>query len=256
MGVERPADARPGESVPVALTWSLTRAPVESWAIRLAVEGLLSGTVITAAAAAGWEAFPTARWPIGEPVREAHSLPLPNTLAPGAYRLTLERVFESGRPAEGTTLGWLTVRAHEFSRLPDAPAVTVDGKVGEFALLGYRLDQPLERETPLDLHTYWRVDARPPRDGVLFAHLYGPDGKLAAQDDSPPERGRRSTQTYQSGEGIRQLHRIILPAGAPAGTYQLYAGIYNRGDAQRWPATLNGSPARDDLVHLGDLTLK
>jgi hypothetical protein len=256
LSVEHPADARPGESVPVALTWSLTRPPATGWTTRLAVEGLLGGVVVTDTAAAGWDAFPVPRWPLGEPVRDVRSILLPNTIAPGVYRITLERAFEGGRPAEGTPLGWLTVRDYEFSRLPDAPAVAVDGRVGEMALLGYRLDQPLARGVPLSLHTYWRVDAKPSQDGVLFAHLYGPDGKLAAQDDSPPERGRRSTQTYRPGEGIRQLHQLILPPDAPAGAYHLYAGIYNRGDAQRWPASLNGNPARDDLVYLGDLTLK
>jgi hypothetical protein len=84
--------------------------------------------------------------------------------------------------------------------------------------------------------------------------VLGADGKLVSQDDNPPEG--RSTLTFRAGEGIKQPHRIVLPNGAPAGTYHLYAGIYNRADIERWQATQNGAPAKDNLVRLGSFVLE
>jgi hypothetical protein len=122
-------------------------------------------------------------------------------------------------------------------------------------LLGYSLGQPFTRSLPLEFHTYWRVNADPTRGGVLFLHLIAPDGRLAAQDDSPPEQGQRSTLTYRVGDGIDQVHRLVLPPNAPGGEYRVYAGVYNRGDMTRWPAAVDGAPAQDDLAYLGSLRL-
>ena len=125
--------------------------------------------------------------------------------------------------------------------------------MGEFSLLGYGLYQPITRNTVLDFHTYWRAETAPQQDGVLFLHLVDPDGRPGPQDDNPPDQGKRSTLTYRSGEGVDQVHRIIIASDAPAGDYALYAGIYNRTDQQRWTAQQNGSAAQDNLIFLGKI---
>ncbi|HQX75805.1 MAG TPA: hypothetical protein PL074_05805, partial [Thermoflexales bacterium] len=121
-------------------------------------------------------------------------------------------------------------------------------------VLGYRLNQPFERKATLSFFTYWKANAQPRRDGALFLFVLGPDGKLVAQDDNPPEG--RSTLTFRAGEQIRQLHRVVVPYGAAPGAYHLFAGIYNRSDIARWEATQNGAPAKDNLVDLGTIELK
>jgi hypothetical protein len=194
-------------------------------------------------------------WPLEQPVRDMKSMLLPYSARPGWYRLTLRRETPGG-PSDGPILlGWVEVR--DYPRTPVAGEIAhrVEAAVGDLDLLGYSLGQPFTRSLPLEFHTYWRVHADPTRDGVLFLHLIGPDGRLAAQDDNPPEQGLRSTLTYRAGDGIDQLHRLVLPPGAPGGEYRVYAGVYNREDLVRWPATVGGVPARDDLAYLGSLTL-
>jgi hypothetical protein len=126
---------------------------------------------------------------------------------------------------------------------------------GELSLLGFRIAQSKEPIKPgmrLDISIFWQVKAIPKDEGVLFVHVIAPDGKLAGQSDSAPlVNGKpRSTQTYRMGEGISQQHQIMLRADAPAGEYRVLAGIYNRTNTERWQASQNGSPARDNLIEL------
>ena len=93
---------------------------------------------------------------------------------------------------------------------------------------------------------------------MLFLHILGPDGKLAAQHDSPPitAAGLRPTQTYRAGEGINQAHSLTLKPDAAPGEYRILLGVYDRSGGQRWPAQLNGTAAQDNLVELGRCVLR
>ena len=252
---EYPSPVKPGEIMPVVLTWQANRAGLAPWDTVLRLDGLLSGRVVTVSAAAGSGGFPVSAWPVGELVRDLLSLYVPPSVQPGLYRLSMERRAADGQTLQASSLGLVEVQSYPRTPVAEAVPSPVEAKVGEFSLLGYGLDQPFRRGVSLELHTYWRADQNPERDGTLFLHVIGPDGRLAAQDDNPPEGGRRSTLTYHAGDGIDQVHRLVLPWQAPAGEYRLYAGIYNSDDYQRWPARQDGHPALDDLVFLGSLEL-
>jgi hypothetical protein len=250
MKVEFPAVVRPGEIAPVVLTWKMKQAAGQGWNSVLSFDALLGGTV------AGATSQPDrAAWPRGEPVREQTSFVVPPTTRPGLYRLSLGRQSADGRTLDGVLLGLMTVDAFPMSPVVDPAPVPVAGQVAELRLLGYGLSTPFARGATVEVHTYWRVTAEPQRDGVIFLHLFGPDGKYVASDDNAPEQGKRSTLTYRAGEGIDILHRLVIPADAPAGEYKLYVGVYNRDDHMRWAASQNGQPARDDVLDLGAITL-
>ncbi len=253
--VEYPAEIMPGEILPVNLTWQLSRPAASGWQTVLHLDGLLGGSVAQSTAMAGSAESPVTAWPTGEPVRDMQSLQVPFTVWPGLYRLSLQRLFTSGVPADGTVLGLVRVREFPFGPVPADIAHPVSGDAGPLRLLGYSLNEPFERGVTLRFHLYWRVTSQPDRDGVLFLHVIGPDGKMVAQDDNPPEQGKRPTLTYRPGEGIDQLHRLVIPGDALAGQYRLYAGVYDRNGGQRWPARQDGAPAQDNLLYLGSLTL-
>jgi hypothetical protein len=157
---------------------------------------------------------------------------------------------------DGTWLGFVRIDEFPRSPIPTHIANPVNARVGEYTLLGYAIDEPIARGVTLNMHTFWRADAPPTRDGVLFLHTDRDDCRpTCPQDDNPPERGQRSTLSYRAGEGVDQIHKIIFPPNAPAGEYKLYAGIYNKQGLARWPAQQNGQPAKDDLVYLGSVTL-
>ncbi|PJF47067.1 MAG: hypothetical protein CUN48_10565 [Candidatus Thermofonsia Clade 3 bacterium] len=254
--VERPASLHPGEPLPVVLTWLPARADLTPWQSRLTLQGLLGGDLAATQRVAGTPDFPVEAWPTGEPVRDQYVLDVPFSAQPGWYRLQLER-WRDGRRVDGAFLG--LVRIEDYPPMPVAAQVQhpANARVGELSLLGYSVNGPVERGRTHNFITHWRVEQTPARDGVLFLHLFGPDGRLVSQDDNPPtiDGKVRSTLTYHTGEGINQIHRITLPADSPAGEYKLFAGIYDRDGGLRWPAQQDGRPARDDLIFLGVITL-
>ncbi len=259
---EFPATITPGDILPVILTWRLTAPPTVEWGTTLRLEAMLGGTVVESPLQELNNDPPVTTWPVGEAMRTIQSLQLPFTVKPGLYRLSVARKSAPGAGnngvvvADGTFLGIIQVNDFPFSPVAQTIPQPVSGKAGEMALLGYALDQPFARAVTLRFQLYWRVESQPARDGVLFLHVVGPDGKMVAQDDNPPEQGKRSTITYRPGEGISQIHRLVIPKDAPAGQYMLYAGVYDRaGQQARWPAQQNGVAARDDLLFLGTLTL-
>lgn len=80
-------------------------------------------------------------------------------------------------------------------------------------------------------------------DYVVFVHLIGPDGGMAAQEDvepSPP------TARWVKGIEVVDPHRLTIPADRPAGRYQLRAGLYPPGrPADRLPVVDAGSTTVD-----------
>lgn len=253
--VEHKPTIHAGEILPVVLTWQLDKPTNRPWRTELSFSGFLGGSVVTSTGVTGDGLTPIGGWPAGEPVRDMQSLLLPFATRSGFYNLSMRLYAEDGRVIGQANLGIIEVTNYPHSPVAASVPNRVDARVGELRLLGYALSQPPARLTTLDLYTYWEVESEVTRDGVLFLHVIGPDGRLAAQDDNPPEYGRRSTLTYRPGDGIAQLHRFVLLFTAPGGEYRLYAGIYNRSDMLRWPASQDGAPARDDLIWLGSFHL-
>lgn len=247
---------KPGEAMPIALTWRPQQNDTAGWQTELRLEGLLGGEVASVKRDAGVPDFPPLMWPEDELMRDQYALQLPYSVAPGLYRLSLTR-WRAGARVDGTQLGLVQVQDYERLPVTNNPQHAVNGKVAEIALLGYSVNDAFERGKTTDVFTHWRVDATPARDGVLFVHVIGPDGKLASQDDNPPlvKGAPRNTLTFRAGDGIDQLHRIDLKPDLPAGEYTLYAGIYDREGGARWPAQQDGAPAVNDLVKLGTFTL-
>ncbi len=243
-----PMSARPDEALVVGLTWRLPQTPDAPLQCELRIEDLL-GTVAGAGRCEDPLPGPLLRdWPAGQPVRSTASLRIAPGARSGWYRIMLTQ--QTGAQATTAQLGWIDLREYDLTP-PSTPQHAVEARVGDFTLLGYSTDAPFARGAVTLAHTHWRVDRAPARDGVLFLHVIGPSGEPVAQDDNPPEGGARSTMSYRPGAGIDHMHRIVLPADAPAGEYMLYAGVYDRGTFERWPAAQDGAPARDNLVLLG-----
>lgn len=250
------AGARPGDILPVALLWQATPGPRTAWNTRVQLEPLLGGQALDRTSKpAGTPDFGPEQWPAGQPLRDLHAVRVPYSAVPGWYRLTLAR-DRAGRAVDTVALG--VVRVEDYPAAAGSTAIGArlnQATAGELTLLGYTLTSGPARGATFDLITHWRVDTRPSKDGVLFVHVYGPDGGLVAQDDSPPEQGRRSTLTYRPGDGFDIVHRLRLAADAPGGTYTVRAGVYSRSDVARWSAAQDGAPAKDDLLSLTSFTL-
>jgi len=72
----------------------------------------------------------------------------------------------------------------------------------------------------------WRVLRTMDMPYVVFVHLIGSDGRLAAQQDVEPIS---PTTTWAPDVEVVDPHQVPIPAGLPAGRYQLRTGMYPQG---------------------------
>jgi hypothetical protein len=250
--VELPDRPASGEVLPVVITWQLSQPAITPWKTTLRLQPLFGDPIASQTRPAGPADLPASAWPVNAPFRDPYQLVIPPDAAAGPYRLMLERYHANGTQ-DAAHLAWLWLRQPEPSPVARNIANPVVARAGELALLGWGVDGVITRGATLDFHTYWRVDRVPAGDGVIFLHAVREEGKPpVSQDDNPPARG---TRNYRAGEGIDLIHRLTIHDDLPAGEYTLYAGVYERGTAERWPAELNGAPARDNLIKIGSFTL-
>jgi hypothetical protein len=128
-------------------------------------------------------------------------------------------------------------------RLDGEPLATVDVAGGPIHLLDVTIATgegvPKVGEE-LNLVLYWRADAPVGESYTVFTQLFDPDGKMAAQQDNLPVNGLAPTDTWAPGAVIRDPYRLLIPANAPPGDYELYLGLYD-GQGRRTLTLPDGS---------------
>lgn len=203
-------------------------------------------------------------------LRENLNLRLDRALPPGVYTLDL-LVFnipsfarvplldQHGQPAGDVVLSKLIVAAPtDFvtsGTLPVQHAVNAD-LGGIFTLTGYDLQRTAgPGGAKLQVGLVWTARRPPRHDYSVFVQLLDRSGKLVAQSDSYPAEGRFPTSDLRPGDSLRDVHTLAIPAGTPAGSYQLIAGMYLLKTLQRLPVQSATSNQTADHVVLGELTL-
>ena len=105
---------------------------------------------------------------------------------------------------------------------------------------------------------WWTATQTPPLDYSVSVFVLNSDGALVAQHDGPPLDGAAPTSTWQPGQLEVDVHRVSLPDGLPAGTYQLGVKVYWYGDQVPLPAVrveASDTPNSADYVVLQTLTV-
>ena len=87
----------------------------------------------------------------------------------------------------------------------------------------------------LHVSLYWEAVDRVETSYTVFVHLLDGQDHIWAQQDSLPQGGDFPTDEWLAGDVIVDRYSIALPSDAPAGDYQLVAGMYDRNDGQRLP---------------------
>jgi hypothetical protein len=204
----------------------------------------------------------TSAWPLHEIWRDGHAFTLPESTAPGLYRVELsfyDPATLDPLPAADAQTGAALPPVHVVDYLTvgesqPAPAALGDALGvfgGRYQLDGTALDptEPVQPGGTLNALLKWR-STQPAQtitneDYSTFLHLVGPDGNLATQADVAPEAAFLPPRLWQPDAAAPQRYTLTLPADAPAGTYTLYAGMYDA--AGRLPAAVDGEPAGDAL---------
>lgn len=101
----------------------------------------------------------------------------------------------------------------------------------------------------LDLVLYWAGFGSTDANLTVFAHLIGPEGSLAAQQDDLPGDPLHRTYDWELGYFDWDEWPISLPADLPAGRYELRVGMYDSETLMRLPATdPSGAPLGDSIL--------
>jgi 4-amino-4-deoxy-L-arabinose transferase-like glycosyltransferase len=215
-----------GETVDLAFWW-LANSPQPRLFLRLeAYRGDGSGRILlNTQPVHGTYPFPS--WPTPQFVIDRQTLPIPENLAAGEYRLHL-RLFDEGNTAVyETDLGPLTVTQTERQfTAPDVQFPLAATFGDEIRLLGYDL-QPGATADSYMLRLVWQAITPPTADYTVFVHLLNLDGTCCAwQQDVMPQQGQYPTSRWLADEVVVDTYQIVLPAGASNGRYPLEIGLY------------------------------
>jgi hypothetical protein len=124
----------------------------------------------------------------------------------------------------------------------------------DISLRGYQIiSQSVSPGQILGLSLYWQALAQPERNYKVFVQLLNPEGQLAAQRDSQPLDGFRSTSTWRPGQEITDHYGLLLPDTLPPDAYQLVVGMYDDETGQRLKVSGRSVPAGADAVPLTEI---
>lgn len=141
-----------------------------------------------------------------------------------AAHLPLQPPFRSA-----TTPSFATYPLAGATIAPHTPQNSAFG--GVITLLGY--DVLTTVGEPLQLITYWRVDAAVPPDLKAFTHLLNPQGEIIAQHDG----WDAVPATLRVGDVVIQRHVLDTTTADPTWPLAIRLGLYQFQTGQRLPTT-------------------
>ena len=206
-------------------------------------------------------------WPRDRIVVDERRLILPEDTPPGRYRLELG-LYDPDDPGLGR-LPLLDAGGNEAGRsltldylrvnpppVPEPSRLVAGGNLADrVRLVGYdpALPESVTAGATLPLTLTWQCLATMDRDYTVFVHLVGDGPQPVAQADGPPLGGAYPTSFWQVGERLVDRHDMQLPAGLPAGEYELLVGMYLLETGERLPWLDADGEAQGDAIPLGRL---
>jgi hypothetical protein len=210
--------------------------------------------------------YPTLYWQPGEffcdraritidrfaPAPELYDITLryfdPDTLARLPVAVSGEAVGEE------VTIGHMAIVPRRWPEAGDVQYRTGDN----LAITGLRLaEESLAPGGTLRVEVEWSAQAEISVDYTAFVHVFGPDGTLAAQTDSPPRGGRFPTRVWPRSAVVRDTIEVALPADAAPGAYRVIFGMYDSATTGRLPLmAADGTPLPDNLIAIGTVDVR
>jgi hypothetical protein len=178
---------------------------------------------------------------VGALARDARELPIPRSLPAGRHGVVL---IAGG---DALSIGEVVVTAAPPRPRPAPPENPLATRFPGLAVAGYDLrgDRRPGADLTLALHLAPERAADAPL--AAFVHLVGPDGKIAAQHDSPPCGGACPSTGWEAGDELLDEHRLALPPTLAPGRYRLLAGFYDPATGQRLRRS-DGAPEGDHAL--------
>ncbi|MEP7357614.1 MAG: hypothetical protein ABI847_10275, partial [Anaerolineales bacterium] len=233
VGVDAPGAAVAADAkLAVTLYWRTQNAPAADYSTTVQVLDE-AGNIWGQADSQNPGRLPTTRWATGQYGRDEHRLRLVPGTPPGTYRLTAGvyayggaglSVLDDARAPQGqiAELGTLTVTRGDWSAARPAAVVPAELPLGPVAWLGVTPSTLTPQAgDELRLAWFWRGEGGAAADLSLHLALRASDGALIQTWDGPLARPDYPISAWSTGELVRGVTTIRIPASAPAGSAQL-----------------------------------
>jgi hypothetical protein len=252
-----PATATSGDVLPLQLAWQESKLLSSLWAVSNNFVAFVWQSEQGEITASPLEELPLPvdQWGRGATLLSQHEVIVPPALETGDYALTVMLHTASDPAGEAFTLGKvsITTPTRQFdlpaaAQLPTGLACLAHG----ISLAGYQFE-PVDQS--LDLTLYWQTDDPVTTRYKIFAQLLAADNTVAAQSDSFPAAGERSTTGWLPGEIITDRHTLTLPADLSPGNYRFITGLYNPTTGERLPVLDKDNNAVGDAISITEVPL-
>lgn len=121
-------------------------------------------------------------------------------------------------------------------------------------LTGYALPDDTIDTHALPVSFWWETTAAPGRDLTQFFHLVPTNGGELFTFDQQPFGGSFPTSDWPANIRVVDNWALTLPDAMPAGTYDVYTGLYDVTTMERMVMTdASGAALPDSAIHLGSL---
>ncbi len=237
IGLDLPASGVAADAaVPVTLYWRAQNAPGVDYSTTLQVlddQGNLWGQ--SDSQNPGGQ--PTTRWGPGQYARDAHLVRLRPGTPPGQYRLAAGvyqvggaalSVLDANRAPQGQMqpLGVLTVTRAQNPPQSIVAAQPANLAFGPLTDLGGSVSPASPQAgDEITLELFWRAEGAARPNLTMHLTLLGADGHVIQAWDALPGRADYPTAQWTTGEIVRSVQRLRVPADAPAGPASLQLSL-------------------------------
>jgi hypothetical protein len=279
----------PGERAPVTLYWRARQRLRQDYQLFVQFLDENGREVANLTTHPGWGRNPTSGWQPGALYADPYQVLVSGPLDPSSPLLA--RVYTGFIDPASVDAGNLPLKAHTVDGTEVTPFVgaielaswqtagldetgvqTATATFGNvIRLAGYDAPQEvtvgtdtmqtgtLETSTVLTTTLVWEATGQPITDYTAYVHLLDAQHQQVAGYDRAPAADRFPTSRWRSGDRIVSTSVLNLPAGLPAGQYQLWVGLYETASAGalRLPVTdAGGLPSGDGQVEIGSVTVR
>lgn len=144
------------------------------------------------------------------------------------------------------------------STTPTTPGHAVDATLGgAVQVRGADLpDAAVSRGARVTLKLHFGVTAPVVDDWQVFVHVDADEGGFRINGDHWPVRGNYRTTLWQRGEFIVDGFDVVVPTSAPAGTYNVWVGLYKGDDRLPFSGGDRGATDGDNRVKVGAVVVE
>jgi hypothetical protein len=128
------------------------------------------------------------------------------------------------------TTSSLTIWRYAHTEKPQPVEATFGGRI---RLVSFAAPDSVTSGQTLGMRLYWKALQSLEEDYIVFVHLLDASGELVTGHDGPPRDRESPTSTWLPGDVVPDVHPVELGDDIPAGTYQLWVGIYTWPDIER-----------------------